>query len=161
MTTETAKPAPPPGNAPKIVTADLCWRLVNRGALPPASAVGKEGQPTWDLFTLVRFYRVPLDALMNALEDRARSAEADTDAARKPIDARDRTSEWPIISRVPGPPLGATKAWRKTPGGLPGQRSKKRRSLPRTAGESPVGYSGTECEAVTTKKRGGGSKKTA
>lgn len=63
-------------------SAAEAWQLISIGALPPAVAIGKAGQPTWDLASLIEFFALPLDAVRQALAIKAQSAASEAAHAR-------------------------------------------------------------------------------
>lgn len=63
-------------------SAAEAWQLISMGALPPAVAIGKAGQPTWDLSTLVEFFALPFDAVRQALAVKASAAASEAAHAR-------------------------------------------------------------------------------
>jgi len=66
------------------------WHLISLGALPPAVAIGKAGQPTWDLGSLVEFFALPLDVVRQALAVKASAAASEAAHARQAPPPPDR-----------------------------------------------------------------------
>jgi hypothetical protein len=59
------------------------WSLISLGALPPAVAIGKAGQPTWDLSALVEWFSLPLDVVRQALAVKAAASASEAAHARQ------------------------------------------------------------------------------
>jgi len=67
------------------------WSLISIGALPPAVAIGKAGQPTWDLSALVEWFSLPLDVVRQALAVKAAASASEAAHARQAPPPPDRS----------------------------------------------------------------------